>query len=82
MHTPPTTCPSCQHVIDGAGRVTGDSRPEAGDFTVCVYCASVAVFTETLMLRTLTDEERAIAETEPDLNEMVRLIRLWLAAHN
>ena len=38
-------CPVCATVLDGATGVGHDERPDPGDPTVCLYCATALVFT-------------------------------------
>lgn len=44
---PAAVCPYCGHATDAASGLTTRARPAVGDFSVCFYCASVAVFTVT-----------------------------------
>ena len=54
-------CPSCHTRMDGALNATGPEAPEAGDPTICGYCAEIMVFTADpdtgLGLRSATSEE-------------------------
>ena len=58
-------CPSCQTVLDGALNTTGVDGPEAGNVSICAYCAEVCVFVEEflgpdgggLLLRSATSVE-------------------------
>ena len=70
-------CPVCGHILDGIregspedGRKT--SCPNSGDLTICVYCASVLVFTELLELRIARDDE--IAEMRNQISHMQQLV--------
>jgi hypothetical protein len=72
-HTPPARCPRCLEQLDAAG--PHDPRwkapPRPGDFTVCLYCASVLRYTETMGLVRLTPADIARlpgAEREDVLN--------------
>jgi hypothetical protein len=53
---PTSRCPHCRRVLDRASSETGD-RPRGGDVTICLYCATVLIFTPTLGVRlpTLAD---------------------------
>jgi hypothetical protein len=51
------TCPTCGKMLDGATDIIGDATPSAGDFTVCVGCRDILVFTDELGLRALTEED-------------------------
>lgn len=37
-------CPCCFGVLSAATCLTDEVRPEPGDYTVCIYCASVLRF--------------------------------------
>lgn len=53
-------CPGCNHKLSGVtplGRRRGRGRPSPGDMTVCVYCASLLVYSRSERLRLLTAEE-------------------------
>ncbi len=66
--TPPCVCPHCKHVLDAA---SGETQPEDGDMTICIYCSGIGVFYEGLRVRVPTDGE---------LREIVRhpQLRQWL----
>lgn len=48
---PDAPCPHCGARLDGALNVSGDEPPEPGDFSVCIKCGGLAVFTQLLGLR-------------------------------
>lgn len=58
---PPRMCPSCGKLLDGATQLRDASEhqetPKAGDATICLYCANVAVFADDLTLRKPTPVE-------------------------
>jgi hypothetical protein len=41
-------CPVCFHKLDGVSNLQGKEPPRPGDFTICIECASVLRFTDTL----------------------------------
>lgn len=43
-------CPSCATMLDGFTCVTAEAMPQAGDFTVCFYCANVLRWSEGMKL--------------------------------
>lgn len=53
FRTKPTRCPHCMQEVDAALHVVGRAPrpPVAGDFTVCVACGRICVFTEAGGLR-------------------------------
>jgi hypothetical protein len=58
----PSNCCECGKVLDACG---GPSRPEAGDYTMCMYCGSLNIFDEGLKLRGPTDDEIFTAAADP-----------------
>lgn len=63
----PRHCPQCGAMVDADMPVKGEHRhpvPEE-DFSVCVFCSAVSVFTEH-GLRLPTDEEWKAAMSLPD----------------
>lgn len=67
-------CPHCGMILDAATGTKHDTRPEAGDYTVCVECVRVAIYGENLRLRQLTEAEKREAESMPELQNVVRLL--------
>lgn len=58
VRMPEACCPSCEHTLDAATSADGsDQRPQAGDLSVCFYCASVLMFNDDFTLRQLSGEE-------------------------
>ena len=41
-------CPICFYKLDAATCVDGNARPKPGDLTVCINCAELLVFDESL----------------------------------
>lgn len=52
-------CPRCHYKLDGASGGTG-APPKAGDYSVCIMCAAMLVFTPEAAkgLRLMTEEEQ------------------------
>ncbi len=50
-HCPDATCPTCGHHVNGALGMTGTEPPAPGDISVCIKCASIAIYADTLALR-------------------------------
>lgn len=48
---PATTCPHCGYKIDAASPPEGQAEPSEGDFSVCLKCAGLMVFTHDMTLR-------------------------------
>lgn len=56
VETPPSTCPTCGHLIDRATSMEA-KRPAPGDLTICLYCLAPAEFDEELRPRPVVVEE-------------------------
>ena len=56
---PPQACPVCRYNMNAIGTSDGTdaTMPRPGDCSVCMFCAVVLVFTDTLTLRVLTNAE-------------------------
>lgn len=46
----PSFCPQCFHLLDAATNMTSRDKPEPGDYTVCINCASVLRFGPDMLL--------------------------------
>jgi hypothetical protein len=53
---PAQTCPHCRQDLRAATSTAG-ATPSPDDLTICLYCATVLVFTPTMGLRRLTRED-------------------------
>ena len=62
----PCPCPNCGAMNDAATSASGDaSAPEAGDISICLYCASPLQYAEDMSLvdldvSTLSSEEKVL----------------------
>ena len=54
---PPSFCPFCFHLLNGATNMQGQSQPEPGDFTICIRCAKVLRYGENMQLEASALEE-------------------------
>jgi hypothetical protein len=63
------TCPACDAPADGAAG-EGRAPPEAGDFSVCVYCSAVLRFTAAGGLR-VAEALEIRNDTTPALREQI-----------
>ena len=61
---PSMPCPKCGVSNDGATDLSNEgNKPKAGDFTICIKCGNIGIFTEDLHVRTAwTDEIDALDE--------------------
>ena len=62
-------CPKCGLKLDGFTDPDGHEHPLPGDFTICVGCAGMLRYTDTLSLKIVTPEDllEAGAETQETL---------------
>jgi hypothetical protein len=79
---PPSPCPSCGKVLDGATGV-GEERgikPEPGAITICGYCAAVLVFGGGLKLRKMDPTEAEhVLKTNPVAKIILNAIKQKIA---
>lgn len=70
-------CPHCERELDAASAMDGGpQRPEAGDLSVCLYCAGVSVFTgEGLIKRLPTKAELAEIDGDSRIAAAQRVVR-------
>lgn len=74
--TPLTKCLSCGHKLNRAEHPDSDTFvPDAGDFTVCLYCDCLMVFNADLTLRHPTDAEKRAASVDPDVDRAIAFNR-------
>lgn len=66
-----TRCPWCEHRLDAAtGTDDEPHRPEPGDLSVCIMCASILMFDQELIPQKISEDERKlILLAQPDLVE-------------
>lgn len=72
------SCPACRHVVDsseGVGR-HAERPPQAGDVTVCIACATPAIFTADLAMREPTAEELREILADPQARRVIAAIRV------
>ena len=50
-------CPGCEAPLTGAAHPDSDEQPRPGDLSICIYCAELLQFTDTLGLKRLSDDE-------------------------
>jgi hypothetical protein len=65
-------CPVCIAKLDTATSPFG-KRPSPGDYSVCLKCLHVLRFTDTMQVRTLTDNERRELDGAPAGSDLARI---------
>lgn len=80
----PSPCPTCGRKLNSARGLTDKRTPTAGDMTICTRCGGVAKFVASavhgVVLRALSDEERALVDADPRLSLVRHAIRTREAA--
>jgi hypothetical protein len=76
--TPDRRCRICGELHNSTRNAQeGHTRPpQPGDFSICINCAAISVFTEDLGLRAPTDEERGEVVDEPMMMTAITFIKL------
>jgi len=70
-------CPACKAAIGGATSWGGSAGPGPGDLAVCLYCAAIITFDETMTLRLLRLEDmRRLERERPDIHGQLRKAQL------
>lgn len=62
--TPESTCPACGYKFDRASSLTGEHRPDADDFTLCLNCGAIFRFNADLTTREATPAELEALDLE------------------
>lgn len=67
----PSKCCECDHEMDHA---SGPCQPSANDWTLCIKCGSLNIFTGDLGLRAPTFDEMIASAKDSELQRLRRLI--------
>lgn len=71
--TPPSPCPYCGRVLDGATSLdTGIDKMPVGSFSVCAYCGHIMRLDEHMVLRKTTAKDFQELLSEPE--QMAKVI--------
>jgi hypothetical protein len=73
---PRSSCPNCGKLFELA---SGPVKPSAGDFTICICCATCLKFNDDLTVRRLTPQEQQDADSNQYVRSVQVLIRASLA---
>lgn len=77
-------CPECGYGVDSATNAEDSTdAPRPGDFSICLYCGTILVFTEDLSLRKsapedyfdMPDDFRSALDRAQKIQKMIALIR-------
>lgn len=82
---PACACPTCGKPFNAAGHLEPhQAGPKSGDFSVCLSCATVLIFTDDLRTRRMSEEERSqLSDEQRDsIRQAVRTVRQWNASRN
>jgi hypothetical protein len=60
----PCLCPRCAYALETCFNAMQNVGPQPGDYTMCMSCALVMVFTDDMGVREATGEELAEMSTE------------------
>ena len=69
-------CPSCGAYVNGTTNTTNIEPPSPGDRAVCIFCHSINVYDENLKQRLPTTGEALENASDPDLQELVQVMRM------
>lgn len=75
-HTKLPDCPCCEcgKRLNAVCAPDGEGKPKDGDFTLCIYCASLNVFNSSGAIRRPTTDEMVEAATNDEVLDMRRHI--------
>ena len=71
FRVPKQSCPNCWHKLDVASVETSKHAPVEGDFTICIHCAAILVWAQSMKLRLPDHLEAAQAAN----NQTIGLLR-------
>lgn len=83
---PYDTCPYCNHRLDAVSGVTekgGDDpgKPDPGSLSVCISCAQVLIFDDTMKLRKPAHNElKRIYREDPKAARVLRVVQKGIRA--
>ncbi len=64
VEVPLSTCPACKYEMDMATSVQGEATPTPGSYSICINCATILVFDDTLRVQIPSHEEMQDAPPE------------------
>jgi hypothetical protein len=69
-------CPVCSRALDSASNLTGERKPTAGDYTICMYCFAVLRFDSDLHLVQVSQDE-----VPKDVREAQDAVEFWASVN-
>lgn len=69
-----TSCPYCTKSLDLTEDLIGMNIPKPGDVSICIGCADILLFDESMQMRKPTEEEKK----ELDKNQAIQKIRVYV----
>lgn len=72
--TPQCVCLACGCIIDAATAVDANAKPSSGDFTLCLKCGHIMVFTRRLRLRNATASEYKLAVADQRVMKVLQAV--------
>lgn len=79
-HDQGTICPVCRAMHEAAANLTGDERPNGGDYSMCIMCGGWSVFDFSVRgnLRFMTDDETAVWQADPNMQSATIAYKLLI----
>jgi hypothetical protein len=69
-------CPACGDLVEAMSNISGLDRPEPGSRGICVYCHAINVVGWDGKLRVPTEGEAMEHATNPEIQKVLRAMRL------
>ena len=71
-------CPCCGKKLDGATELSGDeATPQAGDFSICLYCGTILEYEEGFFLHVASDESLSrLNSAEPEVYQQMMQVQI------
>ncbi len=71
----PCQCPTCETLLDATTAMNADAntRPAAGDVTLCAYCGELCEFDSETRMHKIN-----IKELEPEVQDVIAIMRVEL----
>ena len=60
-------CHSCFKLYEAHSDLNGESKPQPGDFSICIGCGAFSKFDDDMKLVALTETDMQLLEKEPEM---------------